>query len=453
MAAGTGEAGLEAGPAAKAYIYGYPLVYNLHEIGGFTGGGIDTRLSAPFNHFACARSLLTPDARFVTPNNDTLYIIAMCDLGAGPLAVHVPDAADRYYVLQFVDAWTNNFAYIGRRATGTEEGDYALVPWDFDGRVPDGMSGVVRAPSRVFAIVGRIQVNGESDTPAVQALQDQFAISPLTGDGDAGAAAAAGLPNPNDGVAEGLGFWENLRVAIKAFPPPKADEELLAGLEELGLTAEESPYVNPAAELAEKLIAGEESGKNMIEQLMKRGGGQINGWSNTLHVFDYNLDYFSLGTIDSDEWKMSDRSQAYLMRAIAARAGLWGNHGYEAAYFSIYLDADGNQLNGANRYELRLERTPPVDAFWSLTMYDTPDYYLVENPIDRYSIGDRTEGLQTAGDGSLTIYLQKESPGPEKESNWLPAPEGDFRPVMRMYQPGREILEGTYVLPAIVRTG
>ena len=154
-----------------------------------------------------------------------------------------------------------------------------------------------------------------------------------------------------------------------------------------------------------------------------------------MHIFDYNADHLGLGTIDAPEWKIDDRAKAYATRSAAARAGLFGNHGYEANYELVYVDADGEQLNGAHRYELRLDTMPPVDAFWSLTMYNVPRFLLVANPIDRYSIGDRTPGLNIAADGSLTIYLQHDSPGAEKESNWLPTPEGDFRPVMRMYQP------------------
>jgi hypothetical protein len=131
----------------------------------------------------------------------------------------------------------------------------------------------------------------------------------------------------------------------------------------------------------------------------------------------------------------------------------YGNHGYEADYEIVYVDADGEQLNGSGRYELRLDAMPPVDAFWSLTMYDVPRFLLVANPIDRYSIGDRTPGLDIDDDGSLTIYLQHESPGPDKESNWLPTPTGDFRPIMRMYQPKPAVLSREYVLPAIRKVG
>ncbi|MFZ0043668.1 MAG: DUF1214 domain-containing protein [Solirubrobacteraceae bacterium] len=176
------------------------------------------------------------------------------------------------------------------------------------------------------------------------------------------------------------------------------------------------------------------------------------GWSATVHLFDYNLDHLELGTIDAPEWKIADRQQAIATRAVAARVGLWGNHAYEALYAFAYTDADGQRLNGSHRYEMQLAEPLPVDAFWSLTMYDTPDDYLVANPIDRYSIGDRTAGLQTSADGSLTIYVQHDRPeDPAQEANWLPAPAGDFRPGLRMYQPREQLLDGSYPLPALQR--
>jgi hypothetical protein len=217
--------------------------------------------------------------------------------------------------------------------------------------------------------------------------------------------------------------------------------------------AAESPYVDPDPELAEVLIAGQRAGQAKIEELAKGGGDTPGGWTSALHLFDYNLDHLGLGTKDAPEWKLPDRAKAYVTRALAARAGLWGNHGYEACYAFVWTDEDGQPLHGANRYELRLESPPPVDAFWSLTMYDVPDFYLVANPIDRYSIGDRTPGLQTGPDGSVTVYLQSDSPGPDKEANWLPTPAGAFRPIMRMYQPQQPVLDGTYVLPAVRKVG
>jgi hypothetical protein len=435
--------------AAQMYVYGYPLVYCLREVVGFTQGHSSLPLGAPWNEFGYARELLGPETTFVSPNNDTLYTLAALDLRSGPQVLHVPDTADRYYVLQFVDAWTNNFAYIGRRATGTGEQRFLLAGPDDSTEAPDSME-LVRAPTNVAVIIGRVQVNGPADAPAVHAIQDQFTLTPL----NTSAAPTAPVPEPDPAVPEALRWWEMFRVELAAFPPPAGDAPLLAIAETLGLTASESPYIDADPELADALIAGAGAGQETIETLAKGDGPPpATGWTSAMHSFDYNTDYFGVGTIDAPEWRIDARPRAYATRAAAARGGLFGNHGYEANYEFVYVDGDGEQLNGARRYELRLDAMPPVDAFWSLTMYDVPKFLLVANPIDRYSIGDRTSGLQVAADGSLTIYLQRESPGADNESNWLPTPEGDFRPIMRMYQPRPEVLAGHYALPAIRRVG
>jgi hypothetical protein len=437
--------------AAEAFIYGYPLVYSLGEIAGFAEGHSSLPVSAPWNEFGYARELLGPETTFVSPNNDTLYVLAALDLRPGPLVLHVPDTADRYYVLQLVDAWTNNFAYIGRRATGTAEAQFLLAAPDDTVEAPEGME-LVRAPTGVVMVVGRIQIDGAADAPAVHALQDQFTLTPLRAPHGT-APLRAGVPEPDPRVGEDLRWWETFRVELAAFPPPASDAPLLAVAATLGLTASESPYADPDPELAAALIAGAEAGRERVEALAKSAAPPVNGWTPAMHLFDYNTQCLGIGTIDAPEWRIDERARALATRAAVARAGLWGNHGYEANYEIVYVDADGEQLNGAHRYELRLDSMPPVDAFWSLTMYDVPKFLLVTNPIDRYSIGDRTPGLEVAGDGSLTIYLQHESPGPDKESNWLPATAGDFRPVMRMYQPKAEVLARDYVLPAIRRIG
>ena len=181
--------------AAEVYVYGYPLVYDLKEVASFVEGGGSLPMQAPYNSFASARRLLGPETRFVSPNNDTLYVGGQCDVRQGPLVLHVPDTHDRYYVPQFVDAWTNNFAYIGRRATGTAEAEYLLTDRDYDGPVPDGMR-VVAVPTGVFTIVGRVQLNGEADLPAVHALQDQFTITLLAVRAGAAPAGVAGAPSP-----------------------------------------------------------------------------------------------------------------------------------------------------------------------------------------------------------------------------------------------------------------
>ena len=353
--------------ATQLYVYGYPLVYCLREVAGFAEGESSLPVSSPWNVFGYARELLGPETTFVTPNNDTLYTLAALDLRPGPLVLHVPDTADRYYVLQFVDAWTNNFAYIGRRATGTGERQFLLAGPDDTTEPPEGME-LVRAPTNVVMIVGRVQINGVADAPAVHALQDRFTLTPL----NANSGPAAPVPEPDPAVPEALRWWETFRVELAAFPPPAGDAPLLAIAETLGLTAPESPYIDADPELADVLIAGAKTGQETIETLAKGGTPPASGWTSGMHYFDYNVDYLGLGTIDTPEWKISDRARAYATRAVAARAGLFGNHGYEANYEIVYVDSDGEQLNGAHPYELRLDAMPPVDAFWSLTMYNVP---------------------------------------------------------------------------------
>jgi len=369
------------------------------------------------------------------------------DLSGGPVRLDVPDTDGRYYVLQFVDAWTNNFAYVGHRATGTKAGSYLLVPPD----APDRSGGdlpTIRFPTAVASIVGRFAVAGEDDLPAVTALQAGLTLTPLgEGTGD-------GLPQPDPNVAEELAFFERLRVWMQAFPPAPRDLDHQRRLEPLGLLETTTPYADPDPELAAVLAGGVEQGRAALEQALRNAPiPKQNGWDVNYHVFDYNLDFFQVGALDEPKWKFAGTSgERYVLRAAAARGGLWGNHAYEAAYVMVYEDADGNQLNGAHRYTLRFDRTPPVGAFWSVTMYDTPDFYLVPNAIDRYSIGDRTAGLQTAEDGSLTIAIQRDEPStPGGRANWLPTPEGAFRPLLRMYEPDDAVFDGSYELPAITR--
>lgn len=437
--------------ATQAYVYGYPLVYGLEEIARFPAGEA-TLLPGkhPFNEFGVRKDLCGPETRFVSPNNDTIYMFAPLDLSGGPLLLHVPDTHDRYYVLQFIDAWSNNFAYIGRRATGTEEATFLIAPPGWKGEAPDGIKDVIEVPTTICIVFGRIAVSGEADLPAVQELGARFTLTPLGGN-----SALRGIEMHREPeVAHGLDWWEKFRQAVRQFwPLPPSDTAVVPMLEELGVTAAESPYMSPDPELAEVLKAGAEAGLATIEHLMENVPTTPSGWQSAMHLFDYNVDFLGIGTIDSAEWKIADPMQRYATRAIVARGGLWGNHGYEAEYKLTWVDADGDRLDGSNRYELRLETPPPVGAFWSLTMYDLPNFYLVANPIDRYSIGDRTPGLEYGDDGSVTIYLQKDSPGPDKESNWLPTPAGGFRPIMRMYEPHEEILDGSYQLPPITKVG
>jgi hypothetical protein len=430
--------------AAEAYVYGFPLIFDLHEVARCAQEGLGSLAPAPFNSFSHASKLAGPDERFVSVNNDTIYSIAQVDVSGGPVMLRVPDTADRYYVLQFVDAWTNNFAYVGRRATGTTAGSFLLVPPGWTGEVPDGAR-VIEFPTTVASIVGRWACDGPADLAAVRALQGKLTLEP-----HGTPALRRDIPAPA-AVPEELAFFEQLRTWAQAFPPSGPDRAYQQRFAPLGVLDVVSPYADCPPELARALIAGADAAKQKMETALKAGGlaPVVNGWTLTFHMFDYNLDHLGPGTIDDPVWKVPDRHRSYLARVLAARGGLWGNHGYEAAYPMTYVDADGDRLDGRHRYTLTFDQDPPVQAFWSITMYDLPDFYLVANPIDRYSIGDRTPGLHRDGDGSLTIVIQHERPA--DPSNWLPAPAAPFRPIMRLYEPTGDILDGTYQIPPITK--
>ena len=431
--------------AAEAFIYGFPMVFDLQQVERFIKQGIGSVPASPFNALGHANQLAGPNERFVSINNDTVYSIANVDVSGGPARFDVPDSHGRYYVMQFVDAWTNNFAYVGHRATGTEAASYLLVAPDWDGEPPADAT-LIRFPTAVATIVGRWGVDGEEDLPAVRALQGELKLTPTS--------AGRGVPEPDPSVPDDLLFFEQMRRWMRAFPPAARDRDYQQRFEPLGLLATDSPFTDGGSELATTLRAGIAAGRERIEEALRQGAGpEQNGWKLTYHAFDYNLDFFEVGALDDGRWKMTDGPGRYLTRALAARGGLWGNHGYEAAYAMIYVDAEGNELDGARGYELRFTSPPPCRAFWSVTMYDTPDFFLVANAIDRYSIGDRTPGLHAGDDGSLTIVMQPDEPSePERRANWLPTPAGTFRPILRMYEPDDAVFDGRYELPPITRT-
>ncbi len=440
--------------AAQAYIYGFPLVFNLDQVNRYVHDGVGANPAAPFNTFSHARTLAGPADTFVTINNDTVYSMAQIDLSVGPVALHVPDTDGRYYVLQFVDAWTNNFAYVGHRATGTKSGDFLLVPPTWTG-TPAAQTTVIRFPTTVASIVGRWACGGDDDLPAVHALQDATTLTVVDSAG-----APAGLPVPDAEVSQDLLFLEKLRIWSQAFAPAPRDRELQNSFSAIGIDERgPSPYTSASADslsddeaaaLADGLRIGE---KNLLEALTKGSSPEVNGWKLTFHAFDYNLDYFEVGAIDDPQFKIADPRLRIVERAAAAKGGLWGNHPYEAAYIMTYVDDQGEQLNGTHTYTIRLDPTPPVSAFWSLTMYSVPDFFLVANPIDRYSIGDRTPGVVHDPDGALTITISHEEPkDATAKANWLPSPPGDFRPVLRMYEPSPAVLDQSYVVPAITRS-
>jgi hypothetical protein len=250
--------------AADAFIYGFPLVFDLQQVARFTREGMGSVAAVPFNVLSHAAALAGPDEKFVSINNDTMYSIANIDASRGPVRLDVPDAAGRYYVMQFVDAWTDNFAYVGHRATGTGAGSFLLVPPGWQGEAPDGVT-LIRLPTAVATIVGRWAVNGESDLPAVRALQQGLKLTP--------SAPGDGLPEPEPRVPDDLRFFEEMRVWMRAFPPAERDLRYQQRFAPLGLLAPDSPYVDPDSDLAAALRAGMAAGRERLEEGLRHSSG------------------------------------------------------------------------------------------------------------------------------------------------------------------------------------
>jgi hypothetical protein len=402
--------------AAEAYGYGYPLLQDLQ--------AVDT--ATVFNAFTHQRSV--PD----TPNTnpDVLYSTAQLDLSGGPLWLRVPDTGGRYHVVQFVDAWTDNFAYVGSRTTRDEEREFLLVPPGWAGREAPAAE-IIRVPTMIATLIARFGAG-----PGVHALQDALTIErmypqiPLDG-----------LPHPQAGVPEDLLFFEALRRSLAAFPPSPAERRYQRRFEPLGLfDGGNSPYPTMPRDRRTSIREGLERGQEALEEAATTDhAALVNGWTNDLHAYDYNLDYFEVGTVDAPQWTVPDREAAHRMRAVAARTRLWGNHAYEAAYPTVHKDRDGARLTGARAYALRLDPPPPANEGWSLSVYDTATSHLVSG----------ADGLRPDTDGSVTIHLRRDRPA-DSAANWLPTPEGEFHPVLRIYGPAEAYLRGDYELPPLV---
>jgi hypothetical protein len=421
----------------QAYIYSFP-VYEMYRVryNAIYNPNNNNRLG--LNQFGHRRKLADHTARAVTqPNNDTLYSSAWLDLSAEPLILSVPDAAGRYYSLAFMDFYTNNFAYVGRRVTGTKPGDYVIVGPKWNGPLPPGLP-VIKSPTNAVWLLGRTLVDSEEDLPNVHRLQDQYKLTPLAIWTKTGAQQQTPpkrpppAPNPKDP----WDFFRIINIGLTENPPPADEAPLMAELAKINLGPNQTFDPARFTEDQRQIIL------KAIEETVRGRGfslpGRIReGWNYPPpHLGNYGKDY--------------------PYRAVVALVGLAALEPAEAYYIESRIDKQGNLLKGEGRYCLHFNKgqLPPVEAFWSLTMYEVmPDQrgFFVDNPIHRYSIGDRTKGLKFNKDGSLDIYMQRQSPGQELESNWLPTPAGVFRVSLRTYQPKQAILNGTYVLPGIQR--
>ena len=420
----------------QAYIYGLAPVMMQHTENLFvTTPGMG---HSPVNQMGYSTHLATAnDTDVVAPNADTLYNIAWLELGKEPIVLHVPYTDGRYYVQQLLDAYTNTFNSVGQRTTGTEEGDFAIVGPNWNSSLPPGLQ-VIKSPTNSVWIIGRILVKGESDLHNVLSLQKQFTLTPLSQYGKPAVPAKnntladfkEAVPSPY--AQDSIRFFEELRVALKNNPAPVGEAALMTVLDRIGLGNNETPYgtnLDPA--IAAGLYQAIKNGDQIVKSNWKNlKGFYINGWTYNTKIGTYGYNY--------------------LLRAAITEGGLGANVPEEAVYAKTQTGTDGQPLNGGNKYLIHFDKgnMPPVDAFWSLSIYNTTTHLFVPNSINRYSLNEQTTGLIYNPDGSLDIYIQHDEPA-GKVQNWLPAPEGDFYMILRMYLPGPKVLNGTYQIPQV----
>ena len=429
--------------AEAAYIYGYPLVTmemtrqvmtNVSEVKGTRG---------PMGHLTRIRSYPNADFKDVTaPNADTLYTTAWIDVAKEPWVLNLPDANDRYYLFPMLDSWTDVFQVPGKRTTGTGPQKYAITGPGWKGTLPDDVK-EYKSPTSLVWILGRIYCTGTpEDYAAVHKLQDEISIVPLSSYGKT-YTPPTGKVDPKIDMKTSVrdqvnafdtaAYFNLLAALMKNNPPAEADTPMVAKMAKLGIVPGQ-PFafdkLDPAVQTALKDVPKESFQKIMAH--FATAGKHENGWLFTTGTGIYGTDY--------------------LQRALVTAIGLGANRPQDAIYPTSEADADGNPYSGANKYVMHFPKgeLPPVNGFWSLTMYNA-GYFFADNPLNRYTLSSRNQ-LKKNADGSVDLYLQHENPGPEKESNWLPAPKDRFIPMLRLYWPKEtppSIIDGTWKIPAI----
>ena len=429
--------------AEEAFVFGMPLVYIAVQIDTNTNVARPAGGRAPLNQFAQFRAL--PDASdqvVVGLNVDTLYSLASFDLSQEPLVLLVPEVGDRYWLMQLIDAWNGIPHVPGTRTLGGNGGDFAIVGPGWSGKLPAGLS-ELRMPTNLGIVGGRTYVSGPEDYAAVHAIQDQYGLLPLDAWGSDWAPPEEVPVQPGVDVKTPVPrqvlamtpktFFGRLNALLVANPPYAADAPVMARIAKLGIApGVEFPWERFEPAVQDAISAGVEAGKQAIRAQEAHLGDHVNGWQVTLDMGRYGTRY------------------AY--RAAWTFFGVGGNLIEDACYPLATTDGDGQRLDSSHRYTVHFtkDQLPPVNAFWSLTMYD-PESYLVANAASRYALGDRS-GLSYDDDGSLTLYLQRDQPDAAPEPNWLPTPsEGAFKVALRLYSPKPEVAQGAWQPPPIQR--
>ncbi|MBY2909887.1 DUF1254 domain-containing protein [Rhizobium leguminosarum] len=435
--------------AEEGFIYGLPLVMNYAVMNEFAVDRNSGQFKAPFNDINNMHQVASPaDTAIITPNSDTPYSILWLDLRAEPMVISVPTVEkERYYSVQLIDGNTYNFGYIGSRATGTEPGSYLVVGPDWKGAKPDGVKQVFTSSTPFVFANFRTQLIDADDMANVEKVQTGYKAQPLSAFLKQPAPPAAPtiefLPATTAGIKKN--FFEYLDVALQFVPETSRDKVIRAKLARIGIGPGKSyEFKDLPLEHKAELLVGMKQGDDKIDKWLASGNKPINGWNVSSLLGDeafYNGDW--------------------LLRSGAAKAGLYGNDAAEAMYPFTRTDASGEPLDGSkHKYTITFPpgQLPPVHSFWSVTMYDGKSQLLVKNPINRYLVNSpMLPGMKKDADGSLTLHIQKDSPGADKEANWLPAPDGTIYLVMRLYWPKTEapsILpagKGTWQPPGVKR--
>lgn len=429
--------------AIKSYIFAYPLMMMNTTKNVTTNVAkpttADAKFEAPVNQFVNVGAF--PDANFkdvVRPNADTLYSSAFLDLSKEPMILSVPDTHGRYYLMPMLSGWTDVFASPGKRTTGTKAQNFLVSGPFWKGKTPENMK-QIKAPTNMVWVLGRTQTNGVSDYDAVHAIQKGYKLTPLSAWGtDYKPALATVNEAINTNIApsvqvqnmSGVDFFAQFAKLLKDNPLKKEDMAMKEVLKKMGIEpGQEFNTTNLSAEQIDTLNKAVKEAQKQIAENVLTSGKKINGWQLFPVVGTYGTHY-------------SDR-------AGVAFAGLGANIPQDAIYPTAFVDDKNNPLDGKNNYVVHFPKgkLPPVNAFWSLSMYDK-DSFFVSNPINRFAIGDRDK-LQLNKDGSLDIYIQNQTPGKDKESNWLPAPSGPFNVTMRLYWPKEQALDNQWVIPGI----
>ena len=428
--------------AEEGFIYGLPIVMNYAVMYEYSVDRNSGQYKAPFNQINNeARVFTYKDTSVITPNSDTPYSILWTDLRAEPIVLSVPAVEkSRYFSVMLCDGNTYNYGYIGSRATGNEPGDYMVAGPDWKGETPPGIKKVFRSSTQFSAVAYRTQLFNPEDMPNVVKIQAGYKVQPLSQylkQPAPPAGPTVNFPKINKEMVK-TGFFDYLAFALQFAPAEPQEKEIREKLARLGgLTA-------LSQEQKAAVMAGVKEGEAKIKQYLESGQKNINGWK--------------VGSLFGDS---AFYNGDWLKRAAAAQAGIYGNDAVEAMYPMTKTLANGEALDGSkHKYTLTFAagQYPPVNAFWSVTMYDGKSQLLIKNPINRYLINSpMLPNMKKNPDGSLTLYIQKDNPGADKESNWLPAPDGPIYLVMRLYWPKTEapsILppgEGTWKPPGIVK--